>query len=462
MEQVLFWNAVLLEASRRDHSSGYRNGQQPGPTATSRAMAIVHLAIHDTLAFVSDKPSAAYLNKKGMPFAGVPPVGAVPGDAVAGAASAALKALYPAYVDYFNDSVGTSMGLGFAFGEQVAAAVLAARAADGASASSPPPADMGYGSHRPDPYTPGQSLLGANWGSVTHFVGPRVPLDDFPGRARLGTSDLLNNAHYKRDFNEVKSFGARPRQDRTAEQSLIGVYWAYDGAQGIGVPPRLYNQIVRRIIAQLEASGTPLNQLRTAELFAKVNVAMADGGIDAWYHKYDQNLWRPVVGIRYESGPEGDSFWAPLGAPQTNQVSAPPRTPPFPAYPSGHATFGAALFQILRLSLQTGAALTTADVIQAGLQDTEVAGEPFALVSDELDGRAIDVDGSVRQRIERSCKSFARAVWENSISRVYLGVHWRFDGLPRDAADNIGGVPLGLKIGEQVHQWFESGASLGR
>ena len=35
-------------------------------------------------------------------------------------------------------------------------------------------------------------------------------------------------------------------------------------------------------------------------------------------------------------------------------------------------------------------------------------------------------------------------------SRVYLGVHWRFDGLPRCADDNIGGVPLGLEIAQQV------------
>ena len=46
MNPVLYWNAVLLEASRRDHSQGYANGQQSGPTNTSRAMAIVHLAIH--------------------------------------------------------------------------------------------------------------------------------------------------------------------------------------------------------------------------------------------------------------------------------------------------------------------------------------------------------------------------------------------------------------------------------
>ena len=37
----------------------------------------------------------------------------------------------------------------------------------------------------------------------------------------------------------------------------------------------------------------------------------------------------------------------PLGAPASN-LNGPNFTPPFPAYPSGHAVFGGALFQTLR------------------------------------------------------------------------------------------------------------------
>ena len=106
--------------------------------------------------------------------------------------------------------------------------------------------------------------------------------------------------------------------------------------------------------------------------------------------------------------------------------------------------------------------MTTAEVmaeeVAAGPAN---AAETFTFVSDELDGVATDSNGSVRQHVPITFTNYARPVWENSVSRIYIGVHWRFDGLPRNPADNIGGVPLGLAIGEEVHAFFNNGASLG-
>ncbi len=465
MNEVMHWNAILIEASRRDNTTGYANNQQPGPTATSRAMAIVHLAIHDAIAYLTN-PAAAHMTKQGIPTPSVPavvPAGVNIRDAVAGAAMKALKAMYPAYADYFDDALYEVQPAGFLFGEAVAADLLASRLNDGSAtpATVPQPSSLPrYGHHRADPYSPGQPLLGKTWGQVTRFVGARVPLSNYPGR---GLADLLTNAHYKKDYKEALGDGALVSSSRTAEQKLIGVYWGYDGADRIGVPPRLYNQIARRLVANHNKNPmkVPLTTAQTANLFAQLNVAMADGGIDAWFHKYDQDLWRPVVAAREEAPMHRDCFWAPLGAPQTNQVNAKPRTPPFPAYPSGHATFGAAVFQILRLVLTPAPALTVEDVLEAENDALPaIADEAFNFVSDELDGRAQDADGSLRTRVDRSFASFARAVWENSISRVYLGVHWRFDGLPRDPKDNIGGVPLGLTIGKHVHKAFSGTDSL--
>ncbi len=450
MNRVFHWNAILLEASRRDHSQGYANGQQGGPTNTSRAMAIVHLAIHDAVAYVN-RPGAAYLKKKNN-LSFTKPAGVKLDEAIDGAAFTALRAMYPLYEDFFKDSNDTGITPSFNFGRDIALALLEQRAGDGATASAPPAPTLAYGSHRVDPYNPNQGFLGRHWGDVDHFVGPRKALAPFPGR---GLPSYLTDPNYRLDYDEIKDFGALARRSRSAEQTLIGYYWGYDGAQGIGVPPRLYNQIARKIGAGLSVSAA-------AELFAQINVAMADAGIDAWHYKYDSNLWRPVVGVREEPAPDGDVFWAPLGAPQTNRVNARPGTPQFPAYPSGHATFGAALFQTLRLRLASNATpISVADVLAAeSAVPPSIANEAFSFVSDELDGRAVDSDGSVRTRHDRHFVSYAQAVYENSISRVYLGVHWRFDGLPRSASENIGGVPLGLAIGEQVHEFFNRAPSL--
>jgi vanadium chloroperoxidase len=134
----------------------------------------------------------------------------------------------------------------------------------------------------------------------------------------------------------------------------------------------------------------------SARLFALINVAMADAGISAWYHKYTFQFWRPVLGIReYDDSfwnggtavshglhPRCDPWWLPLGAPRTNEPGRRSFTPPFPAYPSGHATFGAAAFEMVRRFF--GTATNSVDNLF------------FNLVSDECDGRAIGEDGSFR------------------------------------------------------------------
>jgi hypothetical protein len=251
---------------------------------------------------------------------------------------------------------------------------------------------------------------------------------------------------------------------RTGDETLKGVFWAYDGAFRIGTPPRLYNQIVR-FLAQ--ARGNDVDQ--NARLFALLNVAMADAGISAWEHKYRNDLWRPVLGIREHDaslGPAGDPSsplssdadpcWIPLGAPRSNVVSPTNFTPNFPAYPSGHATFGAAAFQITRLFY--GVTGQGPDTLLNGLQ----------FVSDELDGTTSDHDGVVRPRQTRA---FPGGLWqmieENSRSRVFLGVHWVFDGfLPKadgtpDLSRNVGGVPLGLAIAEDIFQHGLKRSSVG-
>lgn len=347
--------------------------------------------------------------------------------------------------------------LAFAAGASVGQAILAHRNGDGSDVelTQVQPMSPAYGQHRADPFMPGQPQLGPQWGNVDRFLAPgHEHMDEFPGH---GLTDFLTHSGYRADYEEARDYGAVARGKRSAEQQRIGVYWGYDGANNLGVPPRLYNQVARNIV---QAHTPQLSMIKQAELFAAVNVAMADAGIDAWHYKYMYDLWRPVIGIRHERSPDSDPFWAPLGAPQTNSARG-TLTPNFPAYPSGHATFGAAMMQCLRLLLNSAAGpITLQDILDVeeriethGSAQT-VPGETFCFVSDELDGVASDPDGSIRTRVAKRFASFAEAVWENSVSRIYLGVHWRFDGFSKDTSKTIGGVPLGLAIGKETVDFF--------
>ncbi len=84
-----------------------------------------------------------------------------------------------------------------------------------------------------------------------------------------------------------------------------------------------------------------------------MSVALADASIAAWDIKFNpaNDFWRPVTAIRggdLDGNPDtaGITNWMPLGAPGDNpgMTMADPGTddftPPFPAYVSGHATFG--------------------------------------------------------------------------------------------------------------------------
>jgi hypothetical protein len=55
MDPILFWNEVVLEANRVSFTNSVN--EQPGPTLSSRAMAIVHLAMYDAYAGVHGFPA---------------------------------------------------------------------------------------------------------------------------------------------------------------------------------------------------------------------------------------------------------------------------------------------------------------------------------------------------------------------------------------------------------------------
>jgi vanadium chloroperoxidase len=441
-------------------------------------MAIVHLAMYDAYAgVVGGAGFPRYLTPPPPP----PAAGASARDAVAGAAHTTLSALYRAQKDYFDaqlncfDTGATS----FKFGQAVGEELLRLRANDMDTR------DCGYmvspdrGRHRVDPDNPMQGFHAPYYGAQTQgfAISTRHPLDKPPFKD--GT-----DPKYLQALRNVRAKGIRPdltgtlpnalfANRRTARETLIGIYWGYDGANRLGTPPRLYNQIIRKVAMNAinPATGKVNGEGENARLFAFVNAAMGDAGILAWEQKYCHDFWRPVVGIREHDedfGPaapykvaadfdDGDPGWLPLGAPSTNATDVKNFTPPFPAYPSGHATFGAAAFHITRMFY--------------GIAPNDKKGDklfPGYFVSDEFNGGNRDNDGTVRPRHTRF---FRGGLWdmiiENAASRVLLGVHWIFDAfdfaedkgnlVPDLTNENIGGVGLGLRIARDI---FKSGGGL--
>lgn len=515
-DPILFWNAVALEVHRRDFtfngagdsfSAGDFIPEQPGPTRVSRSFAMVHIAMHQ--AYAKANPGAGL-----PPYAPIAPLPTAPAltpslaptpatitaqtvllaaGAVAGAAITVLKSQWPKQAGYIDQQLpqspwplsDTDFINGLDYGHTVGLAMINIREAKGVDGlfqdGSQAPDDKNYSAvtwhHRPDPFNPAQMRLGTKWGSVTPFSIPRpvnlaTYIAPYP-------DPVAHGSRYDAAVDDVNKLGKNAGSTRSHNETVAGIYWGYDGPRGLGVPPRLYNQMVRAFVEEHGASNTVAEN---ASLFTSINVGMADAAIVAWSAKYHFDLWRPVVGIREHDTGFGlghgdrsnlmpisahcDPTWPPLGRPGTNNYGDMTKTPDFPAYPSGHATFGAVTFRLTARFFAKKLNITT----KKAMNELE-----FSFVSDEFNGVNQDPNGSVRPYHNRRF-SLREAIIENALSRVYLGVHWRFDGLgavapkdlegdiPKDPAFNVklapaiekklGGVPIGLEIASQVFNKF--------
>jgi hypothetical protein len=441
LDAVRRWNEIAINASGLDHTpvaTGETRvfGEQLGPCRAARAMGIVHIAMFDTVnAVVGNYES----------FTGVPaPMGAVSlRAAISEAAHDTLTNLFPSQTadfnallaDDLNDIRDSAVKLrSVRLGSRAAAAIIKARIGDG-SEHPEPLLGVDYfttdapGHWRQDPISLAPLALGAHWPECKPFVMQSA--DQF----RAPPPPFMDSPDYTAAYNEAKRFGGDgvvTPTERTPEQTIIGTYWAYDGTPSLCAPPRMYNQIVLHIADQMASS-----ELETARLLALINVAMADAGLAVWDSKFHYDFWRPITAIRESdelTGPTGtgdgnpdtmgDPTFTPLGAPASN-LNGPNFTPPFPSYPSGHAGFGGAVFEILRRFY--------------GRDDIA-----FTFVSDEFNGVTRDHDGGVRPLMERSFTSLSEAEEENGQSRIYLGIHWSFD--------KTAGIAQGRQVGDYVFE----------
>lgn len=439
-DRLRYWNQVSIDASGLDHTPVQPGetrmfGEQLGPGRAARAIAIVHIAMFDAVNAIVPR----YRTYTGIALTPLASMDA----AIAQAAHDTLVAMFPSQRSRFDQALANDLGQilnsplktsGVALGRRAAAAILARRANDG-SAHPEPVMDQDYipnnapGYWRKDPVSQLPVALGAHWGTVKPFVMRS------PTQFRAPAPPAMTSAAYTSAYDEAKRLGGDgliTPTSRTADQTFVGIFWAYDGTPSLCAPPRLYNQITMTIARRM---GTDDDVVEMSRVLALVNVAMADAGIAIWESKFHYAMWRPVTAIRESdpgTGPTGlgdgnpatigDVNFMPLGAPASN-LTGPNFTPPFPTYPSGHAGIGGALFQTLRRIYGTD----------------RVA---FTFVSDEFNGETVDNQGNVRPYRPRSFTSLSQAEEENGQSRIYLGIHWAFD--------KTSGIVQGRRIADYV------------
>jgi len=381
-EAVLYWNektSIMLTAPMT-------------PQAQSRYFAIVQIAVHDVLNSIRPRYERyALLDARDL-FA-------APNAAVASAAYHTLKGFniqgdYPLEA-WYQEALskvadGESKQKGIALGLAAADAITAKRATDNfavANQQLPGPDGVAPGQYQSTlpfslPNMPKIKPL-AQWSTLTPFV------IESSTQFRVEPPYPVTSQEYTADYNEVKTKGGRATHNRTPEEDEIGRFWVERSSIG-------WNRCARLLI-----QAKKIDAWKTARLLALMHTAMVDGTITNFESKYHYFYWRPETAIRLgdNDGNEatiGDPTWLPsyTETPNPANPNMNVNTPPVPEYPSAHANFGAAAGEVLRLFFGT-------------------------------DKVSIDMTSPTLPNVTRRYTSLSSAIRDNSLSRIYVGYHFR-------------------------------------
>jgi hypothetical protein len=346
-----------------------------GTPPALRVMAIVQTAVHRamaTLSAASHDAAVAAANRATL-------------TALLPSQAAAVDAAYKAALAALPDGPARTAGL--AAGERAAAEVLGARAAEAAVLAAP-------GATRPfvggtagaGSWVPTALPAASAWARRTpwHLTSP--------SQFRPPPPPALTSDTWARDFEEVKAFGGRTSNRRSAEQSEIARFWDFS-------MPAIYHGVLRSVALQPGRDA-----LANARFLATASQALDDALIAVFEAKYHHNFWRPITAIRNadldgHDATQRDATWVSLID-----------VPMHPEYPSGHSILAGALESVLK---------------------AEVGAGPVP----RLSTTSATAKGVVRQwtRIEDLTNEIAMA-------RVWGGLHYRFT--------NEVSIQMGRAIGE--------------
>ncbi|MGE5810235.1 MAG: hypothetical protein ACM339_01945, partial [Ignavibacteria bacterium] len=278
-----------------------------------RALAMTHLAIHDALNSIIPKYEHYSFNYN-EPDA----------DSIAAASQAAfdvLVSIYPqkrdtlqAILDKWLSKLpeGNNKTLGIKLGKNSAASIIQKREGDGYDKIAE--------------YTPGTNIgdyqftPGFDWVLAPGFRFAKPFGLNSADQFRSPSPPALASSEYAESYTEVKKYGAAGSSFRSQDQTNYAHWWAEFAEHSL-------NRIGR-----ITAGERKLPLWETARMFALINMTLFDIYLAIVDSKYFHNKWRPYTAIRLadkdgNAETEPDTGWIPEML-----------TPPWPEYPSAHAS----------------------------------------------------------------------------------------------------------------------------
>jgi membrane-associated phospholipid phosphatase len=397
------WNEVVLEiAEAEDHFLTLKG---------IRTAAMLHLAMHDALN--AARPRYTSYRLRSAPADGADAVRSAPVAAAAQAAYEIAVSQYPGrkgdldrQLERWMSTVpeGPARQEGVRLGRSAASAILLAREGDGWNTQAEyrfhPMGPGIYAEFNEHSGTPQGFVFGTGWARARPFFPPAE------GRFRSPPPPAIGSEAYARAFEEVKEAGRAASRSRTADQTHLAYWWK-----------EFCDASMNRLARQLVAAER-LDLWEAARLFALVDAAIFDGYVSVFENKFFYNHWRPVTAIRWAAN-DGN----PATAPEADWDNTHHHTYAFPSYPSAHGTVCAVAMTIF--------ARTFGD------------DHAFTMTTPEVDS-----EGPMSPRMKmapptRSFASFSSAARECALSRIYLGIHFRYD--------SEAGNELGRRIAD--HAW---------
>ena len=226
--------------------------------------------------------------------------------------------------------------------------------------------------------------------SCSQFIPPPPPVFDIKNKESM----------YFKCLSEVKNIG----DSLTEEQKHIADFWD-DNPFKLNVSGHVMFATKKfspsghwMNIVGIAAKEAKADFATTVAAYTETSIALFDAFISCWDEKFRSNYIRPETAINKYVGEE----WRPYI-----------QTPPFPSYTSGHATISAAAAETMTRWFGDKLSFTDTSSLEFGIESRRIV-------------------------------SFREAAKEAAMSRLYGGIHYRFD--------NDQGNIAGRKLGEFIIQ----------